>query len=59
MTGGAFTNESSAFVAQADVPCLDKPIEGAQLESLLATFPSSVGAIELHPRGEYAPGVAP
>jgi hypothetical protein len=39
MTGGAFTEQSRAFLANTGMPCIDKPIEFQRLRSLLAAMP--------------------
>ncbi|HLM42544.1 MAG TPA: response regulator, partial [Myxococcaceae bacterium] len=39
MTGGAFTEQSRAFLANTGMPCIDKPIEFQRLRSLLASMP--------------------
>jgi signal transduction histidine kinase len=36
MTGGAFTEQSRAFLAHTGLPCLDKPIELHRLRTLMA-----------------------
>jgi signal transduction histidine kinase len=41
MTGGAFTEQSRAFLANTGLPCLDKPIEPQRLRALLAAMPPS------------------
>jgi CheY-like chemotaxis protein len=35
-TGGAFTARAEAFIARIDNPCLDKPLEMARLQALIA-----------------------
>ncbi|MCY1080097.1 response regulator [Archangium lansingense] len=40
MTGGAFTDQSRAFLANTGMPCIDKPIEFQRLRSLLASMPA-------------------
>ena len=39
MTGGAFTEQSRAFLASTGLPCLEKPLEPHRLRALLATMP--------------------
>ncbi|WP_052518230.1 hybrid sensor histidine kinase/response regulator [Archangium violaceum] len=39
MTGGAFTEQSRAFLATTGMPCIDKPVEFQRLRSLLAAMP--------------------
>jgi CheY-like chemotaxis protein len=39
MTGGAFTEQSRAFLANPGLHCLEKPIEPHRLRALLATMP--------------------
>ncbi|HYO52831.1 response regulator [Archangium sp.] len=39
MTGGAFTEQSRAFLTSTGLPCIDKPIEPQRLRALLAAMP--------------------
>jgi signal transduction histidine kinase len=42
MTGGAFTEQSRAFLANTGMPCIDKPVEFQRLRALLAAMPPLV-----------------
>jgi signal transduction histidine kinase len=39
MTGGAFTEQSRAFLAGTGLPCVDKPIDAQRLRALMAAVP--------------------
>ncbi|WNG34107.1 response regulator [Archangium violaceum] len=39
MTGGAFTEQSQAFLANNGLPCIDKPIDAQRLRALMAKMP--------------------
>jgi signal transduction histidine kinase len=43
MTGGAFTDESRAFLASVGLPCVDKPLDLDQLRAQLDALPSRSG----------------
>ncbi|MCY1074065.1 hypothetical protein [Archangium lansingense] len=53
MTGGAFTEQSRAFLAGTGLPCLDKPIDAQRLRALMAAMPP------LGSRNVHAEPVAP
>jgi CheY-like chemotaxis protein len=38
MTGGAFTEQSRAFLSDTGLPCVDKPLELQRLHDLLAAM---------------------
>ncbi|QRN95603.1 response regulator [Archangium violaceum] len=48
MTGGAFTEQSRAFLASTGLPCLDKPIDIPRLRALVAATPP-LGAWDTRP----------
>ncbi|WPB79954.1 hypothetical protein KYC5002_12495 [Archangium violaceum] len=47
MTGGAFTEQSRAFLAGTGLPCLDKPIDAQRLRALMAAMPP-LGSRNVH-----------
>jgi hypothetical protein len=38
MTGGAFTEQSRAFLSDTGLPCMDKPLELQRLHTLLSAM---------------------
>ncbi|MDY7227019.1 response regulator [Hyalangium rubrum] len=53
MTGGAFSEETRAFLARLRPPCLEKPIDFERLHSLLGSMPKGGSEVRAPP----APGV--